>query len=140
MGLNEYAVLNQVWNGNTHAQQIAEATRFHPQLVKACLVRLQRSKILGYNDGYRPYAHRERKPKKYVRRDYVAGDTPIIDMVAEYLKDKPEGALSRVIAAAINVKHQSLRSSLNKGIRQGRFKAEKTVGSCVKLYRLAEDI
>jgi hypothetical protein len=67
MGLNEYAVLNQVWAGNIHAPQIAQATNFHPQLVKACLISLERAHILEYKEGYKPATGKPVKSKVKLR-------------------------------------------------------------------------
>ena len=135
MGLNEYAVLQQVWSGNNHAQGIAEATHFPPQLVKACLIRLERAHFLDYKKGYKPYVPKVKTVKQKAHRDYTQHETPIMEMTVKYMTGKPEGVLSREMSEALGVKFASLRNVLNIGIRAGKMGAKK--GPTIhKLYYL----
>jgi DNA-binding transcriptional regulator YhcF (GntR family) len=136
MGLNEYRVLEQVWNGRTHAQEIAEATRFHPQLVKACLISLERAHVLEYKQGYKPYVPKKKAAKPITRRHYTKRATPITDMVIEYMKSRPEGVLCREMSEAIEVNHASVRNVLNLQVKAGRIGTRKEGKTCVKWYFL----
>jgi hypothetical protein len=116
MGLNEYAVLNQVWSGNTHAQQIAEATRFHPQLVKACLVRLQRANVLEYAHGYRPASIKQEKPKKQMKGEHVikprkSRKIPIHIKIYESLKRGNN--TNRMICADLNIRIEKIAPAMS---------------------------
>lgn len=136
MGLNEYAVLQQVWGGNIHAQGIAEATRFPAQLVKACLIKLQRAHFLEYKKGYKPYVPKVKAVKQKAHRDYVQHAEPIMDMTVKYMTGKPEGVLSREMSEALGVKFASLRNVLNIGVRAGKIGTKKGAVIHTKLYFL----
>ena len=140
MGLNEYAVLNQVWAGNIHAADIQAALRFPAQLVKACLISLQRQHILDYQQGYKPNAPKVKKAKPITKRAYTKRATPITDMVIEYMKSRPEGILCRDMSEAIQVNHASVRNVLNLQVKAGRIGTKKEGKTCVKIYFLMGEI
>jgi DNA-binding IclR family transcriptional regulator len=137
MGLNEYAVLNQIWNGNTHAAAIAEATRFHPQLVKACLISLERAHILEYKEGYKPARAKVKTEKKVIKR--AKYDRPATDMVIDYLRDNP-GKSNEQISMALGVNQPNVRVILGRLQRYGTVRAEKGEAACTKVYYLTGEI
>jgi DNA-binding IclR family transcriptional regulator len=135
MGLNEYRVLEQVWQGNIHAPQIAQATNFHPQLVKACLISLERAHILEYKDGYKPARAKVKPEKKPIKR--AKYDRPATDMVIDYLRDNP-GKSNEQISMALGVNQPNVRVILGRLQRYGTVRAEKGAAACTKVYYLNE--
>jgi len=137
MGLNEHAVLNQVWAGNIHAPQIAQATNFHPQLVKACLISLERAHILEYKEGYKPARAKVKPVKKAIKR--AKYDRPATDMVIDYLRDNP-GKSNEQISMALGVNQPNVRAILGRLQRYGTVRAEKGKLACTKVYYLTGGI
>jgi len=137
MGLNEYAVLNQVWQGNIHAPQIAEATNFHPQLVKACLISLERAQILEYSDGYKPFTAKiKRERQKRVNKKY---DRPIMDILIDFLKANP-GSSNKQIAKGTTISESNVRAQLARGQRSCKITSRKVGRGCDKIYFLMGEI